>query len=296
MISSPYSTIWSERELVHKSGEENVQKGVFEHDSFIEKFYERPSGAIRRVNVRPDFGQKVAALTFDICETPGESAGYDGRIVDILRERNVEATFFICGKWLFTHRVRAKQLITDPLFELGSHTWDHANLKMAAEEVIAAQLDATHCAYCELTEELKKELPRSYGEMLPSSMRLFRFPYGRYHSSSLAAVASRGMQSIQWDVFSGDPDPENSAEAIAEEILSNTRSGSIIICHANGRGWNTAAALPRILDGLQAQNFSLVKVSSLLKIGDAQVSEIPYERVPGDNDKYDKYGIRTRSA
>ena len=45
-------------------------------------------------------GVKLVALTFDLCETDGSIAGYDGRIVDLLRAEDVKATFFAGGKWM----------------------------------------------------------------------------------------------------------------------------------------------------------------------------------------------------
>src|SRR5262245_31441567 len=49
-------------------------------------------GAVRRVDLPA--GKKMIALTFDLCEQPGEIAGYDGAIIDYLRRENVKATFF----------------------------------------------------------------------------------------------------------------------------------------------------------------------------------------------------------
>ena len=76
-------------------------------------------GSIRGVTLPP--GEKLIALTFDLCETDGDVAGYDGRIVDLLRAQGVKATFFAGGKWMETHQERAEQLMADPNFEIGSH-------------------------------------------------------------------------------------------------------------------------------------------------------------------------------
>ena len=74
-----------------------------------------------RVDLPP--GKKLVALTFDLCETPGELAGYDGAIVDILRARRIKATFFAGGQWMASHKTRTGQLLSDPLFEVGTHGW-----------------------------------------------------------------------------------------------------------------------------------------------------------------------------
>lgn len=53
-------------------------------------------GSIRSVELPP--GRKLIALTFDLCESDGNHAGYDGRVVDLLRAEGVKATFFAGGK------------------------------------------------------------------------------------------------------------------------------------------------------------------------------------------------------
>ncbi len=80
-------------------------------------------GVIRRVTLPA--GEKLIALTFDLCEISTEVAGYDGAIVDTLRKERVPATFFAGGHWLATHPERARQLAADPLFEIGNHSWSH---------------------------------------------------------------------------------------------------------------------------------------------------------------------------
>ena len=47
-------------------------------------------------------------------------------------------------------------------------------------------------------------------------------------------------------------------------VISQTRNGSIIIMHINGRGWHTAEALPTIIAKLREQGYELVTVSQLL--------------------------------
>ena len=75
-------------------------------------------------------GKKLVALTFDLCETAGEAAGYDGAIVDYLRSQRIKATYFAGGQWMASHKARAQQLLSDPLFEIGTHGWVHRNARL----------------------------------------------------------------------------------------------------------------------------------------------------------------------
>ncbi|MEQ1713922.1 MAG: polysaccharide deacetylase, partial [Hyphomicrobium sp.] len=83
------------------------------------------------------------------------------------------------------------------------------------------------------------------------------------------------------------PSPTQSARAIADAMVRNARPGSIIIAHANGRGFNTAAALPIAIPKLRAMGFEFVTVSELLAAGRAVIVPACYDSRPGDTDRYD---------
>jgi hypothetical protein len=109
-------------------------------------------GVIRAVRVTS--ARKPVALTFDLCEGPYEVAGFDGRIPDYLRANNIHATFFVGGKWIKTHQARAKQLMSDPLFELGNHTWAHSNLRTLSRLAITDEVKKAQIAYEQTRAEL----------------------------------------------------------------------------------------------------------------------------------------------
>jgi len=254
------------------------------------------NGVIRRVKLSS--GRKLIALTFDLCEQPGEVAGYDGAIIDYLRRENIKATFFAGGKWLRSHEERARQLMTDPLFEIGNHSEAHRNLRglegnrLANEilgpqrsyEMIRARLTQTQCVRDDAAAE----------SSIPPRITLFRFPYGACNPLSLQAVHDQGLRAIQWDVATGDPSPTVSAQAIAHAMLSRTRPGSIILNHANGRGWHTAEALPLAIPKLRKMGFEFVTVSELLDAGEPIVAETCYDNKPGDTDRYDVLAAHRR--
>jgi peptidoglycan/xylan/chitin deacetylase (PgdA/CDA1 family) len=61
-----------------------------------------------------------------------------------------------------------------------------------------------------------------------------------------------------------DPVPDNTAENILELVKERVQNGSIVIMHANGRGWHTAEALPLIIDHLRSEGYTLVTISQLI--------------------------------
>jgi hypothetical protein len=94
-----------------------------------------------------------------------------------------------------------------------------------------------------------------------------------------------GLLPIQWDVSSGDPTASQSAAGITQNVLEGVRPGSIVLFHANGRGWHTEAALPDIIAGLKARGYEFVTVTELLAAGEPVMSATCYDSRPGDVDR-----------
>lgn len=244
-------------------------------------------------SVKPRNGEKLVALTFDLCERSRGISGYDAALVDYLRDQRVKATFFAGGKWMRSHPDRTMQLMADPLFELGNHTWTHANLRMADGPEMHDQIARTQVEYGALRERLLgSKCAGAWGDQavgnVPARLALFRFPYGACDARALAAVNQSGLAAIQWSVVTGDPDKRQTAQAIARTVLSQVRPGSIVIAHANGRGWHTAEALPLIVPELRARGYRFVTVSELLARGEVVAADSCYELKPGDNLRYDR--------
>jgi peptidoglycan-N-acetylglucosamine deacetylase len=291
---------YSPEVLAGVAGEEKIARGNRSFDAPIKVAGLRPAspvpdalrGSIRRVDVPKS--EKVIALTFDLCEQRGEIAGYDGRIFDYLRQQRVKATFFAGGKWMVSHRARIEQLMADPLFEIGNHTETHPNLRLLNEAAIRQQVLAPQKAYQDARADLagKQCVATSAEGMtgIPELPTLFRFPYGTCNEASLKAVNDAGMLAIQWDVATGDPDPHEPAARIAAAMVNEAKPGSIIVNHANGRGWHTADALEIAIPKLKAHGYRFVTVSELLAMGKPVIAAECYDRRPGDVNRYDFLG------
>src|SRR5262249_28978906 len=148
---------WMASDLAYHKGDEHVHKTVTriapprrilaEYSPIAQR------GAVRRVKLAGD--KKLVALTFDLCEQPSEISGYQGGIVDFLREHRIKATFFMGGKWILSHRERAQQLMADPLFEVANHTWEHRNLRVVSGQALVDEIKNAQIAYEQVREELE---------------------------------------------------------------------------------------------------------------------------------------------
>jgi peptidoglycan/xylan/chitin deacetylase (PgdA/CDA1 family) len=241
----------------------------------------------------PPPGDKPIALTFDLCERERDRAGYDAAVVNYLRAHATRATFFAGGKWLRSHPTPAMQLIADPLFELGNHSWSHRSLTSLTRDRMEEQIQWAQAEYELLRESLAQSpCARQAGpgeiNKIPRAPTLFRFPYGTCSGAALELAARLGLTAVQWDVVTGDPSPAATGRVIADYVARQARPGSIVIMHANGRGRHTAEALPLLVPELSRRGFRFVTVSELLRLGSPETAAECYVSRPGDARRYDR--------
>lgn len=290
--------LWTAEELKPKTNDKRISKlrppdynppQLTKTDDTLPRLDNRFLNSVRRV--RLPIGQKLLALTFDLCERASEVTGYDSDIVNFLREQHIAATFFAGGKWLRSHEEKALQLMADPLFEIGNHGWTHENLRVITGQKMLDQIVWTQAEYQRIRAILnrKASTPELQQQMqqIPSQPLLMRFPFGACSSEALQTVNDLGLIAVQWDVVSGDPAKGLSVSALKHNVLGTVRPGSIVVFHANGRGWNTAKALPEIVKILKEKGFKFVTASQLLQQGIPESVNECYELRPGDNRRYD---------
>lgn len=244
---------------------------------------------IRRVN--PAKGERLVALTFDLCERATNVAGYQNEIVNHLRAQHIPATFFAGGKWMRSHPEKALQLMADPLFEVGNHAWTHANMAVADDAEARRQVLWTQAQYELLRAELARRAAAKglSAEMaaVPPVPRLFRLPYGRNAERTLDLLAGLGLPIIQWDVLGEWNDGSGSPQKSAEYAVKRVRPGSIILLHANAVPKNTQLVVPILTRMLTAGGYHFVTVSELLRAGTPETVRSGYFAKPGDNVQYD---------
>ncbi|MDB6119249.1 MAG: peptidoglycan-N-acetylglucosamine deacetylase [Verrucomicrobiaceae bacterium] len=193
----------------------------------------------------------VIAYTFD----DGPSPEYTPHLLDILKERNIKATFFLIGKSVSTWPDIVKRIV-DEGHEIANHTWDHQQLTKLKESRVLQELQSTHDA-----------IVKACG-VAPI---LYRPPYGAASLSQRKMIHEKlGYPTILWDV---DPEDWRSPKSIAkvhDQVLKQTRSGSIILCHDIHK--QTVDAMPSTLDELKSRGFQFVTVTQLLNL-DAQTAK-----------------------
>lgn len=192
---------------------------------------------------------KAVALTFDLCPVR-KAGGFDVELIEFLIENHVPATFFMSGKWIAKHDPEVKRLLEIPFFEVGTHGDVHAHLPLHSEEEQRREILGP-------VTLLKTRYARQTA--------LFRPPYGEYNDLTVEVVKALGLQFIQWNLESGDPDPLLATEQILDRVKRRTKPGSIIVFHANGKGKHTKEVIEDLaIDFLPGNNLKPVTVSELL--------------------------------
>lgn len=95
--------------------------------------------------------------------------------------------------------------------------------------------------------------------------KYFRPPYVEMNQPLIDVADSLGLRVVMYDLASGDPDTNITAQRMIPYVVSSAKNGSIIVMHVNGRGWHTAEALPSIIAGLKKRGFRFVKISEMAK-------------------------------
>ena len=189
--------------------------------------------------------EKYIALTFD----DGPHTKYTLEILDILKENNAVATFFIIGENASEHPELVRTVI-DAGCEIGNHTWSHAYLDKLSEDKIREELAKTDSYLYELTGQ---------------HPRLFRPPGGRTNNTVLNIAEEFGYVSVLWSKDTRDWSCP-SVDDVISSALKDSSNGDIILFHDYNAGKSpTPTALRRILPRLIANGYKTVTVSELLE-------------------------------
>lgn len=185
----------------------------------------------------------TVALTFD----DGPNPPYTQRILKILREQNVIATFFVVGSQVQKYPEVVRE-ISESGYPVENHSLTHPKLYKLANTVVDAELDQARDLIMQNTNVEPK---------------WFRPPYGTSNVIIDEAVAKRGYKLVFWTVDTLDwkaPD----TEFIWQRFISQIRPGAIVLLHDGGGNRDkTIAILPRIIQYLRDQGYSFVTLDQL---------------------------------
>jgi peptidoglycan-N-acetylglucosamine deacetylase len=191
------------------------------------------------------------ALTFDDGPHPQGTPA----MLETLRDHGAEATFFLAGEQVERHPALVAEIVAAG-HRVELHCHRHRN-----------QLRLTPRMLLDDAERARAAIEESGGQAIAD----YRPPYGIFSAGGLAAIRSRGWRPVLWSKWGRDWDRRASPESITRRLIAGVSAGDILLLHdadyysASGSWVGTAAALPRILELLEARGLR----SRLLRRGGA---------------------------
>lgn len=189
--------------------------------------------------------EKLIYLTFDV----GYEGGYTTKILDVLKENDVKAAFFITGQFLKTNPNIIQRMI-DEGHIIGNHTVNHKCLPECSEETIKEEMMNLH---------------KDIFEKFNYEMKYMRPPKGEYSEQCLAYIQNLGYKAVMWS-FAYD-DWENNKQGREEygkkKIMNNVHNGEIMLLHATSK--DNANILDEVIKNIKSQGYEFKSLDEFVK-------------------------------
>lgn len=192
--------------------------------------------------IRGNPNEKTVALTFD----DGPHPAFTSRILAILKQHNINATFFVVGKMA----ERNPGLVRAEASEgnlVGNHTYDHVNLTKIPDSIVSAEWQKGSAVI--------KSILGDYPQFC-------RPPGGDYDKSVITAAMQQGLTTVLWTDDPGDY-AKPGDKTIERRVLDRISNGGIILLHDGIQ--QTIDVLPQIIDHLEKQGFKFVTVDQMIR-------------------------------
>lgn len=183
-----------------------------------------------------------AALTFDDGPTP-----VTNKLVKLLKDSGVSATFFVLGAKLKDDRTTVKQM--QSVGEIANHSWSHPAFNTLSSKGIKSEVNDTQ----DLIRTVQRPAPK-----------LMRPPYGARDENVNRILAKLGMAEALWS--SDTQDALNASwQQIADNGVNGIGPGAIILMH-DGKDTTLTALRKKILPAARRQKIRFVTLSEMLAI------------------------------
>jgi len=184
----------------------------------------------------------TVAMTFD----DGPHPKLTPKLLDMLKERNIKATFFVIGKCVAENPDIAKRIV-DEGHEIANHSWSHPQLTKLSPPAFAAEIAQTNDAIEEATGIRPVVMRPPYGAINPTLTKRLNEEYG-------LSVIIWSVDPLDWKIRKSDH--------VSSHIIKNAAPGAIILAHDIHA--STVDAMPATLDALQSKGYKFATVSELI--------------------------------
>ncbi|KGP72612.1 delta-lactam-biosynthetic de-N-acetylase [Pontibacillus yanchengensis] len=189
--------------------------------------------------------EKVVYLTFD----NGYEQGYTGQILDVLKEKQVPATFFVTGHYVNSASDLVKRMVKEGHI-VGNHSWSHPDFSKMSKERIAKELSKVEKAVAEITDQ--------------DSMMYLRPPRGTFSERSLATTEELGYITMFWSLAFVDwhTNQQKGWEYAYRSVINQIHPGAVMLLHTVSE--DNAEALEHMIEELQKQGYQFKSLDHLV--------------------------------
>ena len=161
--------------------------------------------------------KKYVYLTFD----EGYEAGYTPKILQVLKENNVTATFFLTAHYVNTQENLVKEMIENKHI-VGNHTVNHKSMSDLTDEKVKEEVMNLHTA-----------VYQKFGY----EMKYIRPPKGEFSERTIDITNGLGYKTVMWSFAYDDWDENKQGreDYAKKKILDNVHPGAVILLHGNSK-------------------------------------------------------------
>lgn len=188
--------------------------------------------------------EKMLYLTFDA----GYENGNIAKILDVLKEEDVSAAFFVLKNMITKEGDLVKRMVQDGHL-VCNHTMSHKDTTKMSEQDFCAELEGLASIY---KDRVGEDMPMYY-----------RPPEGKYNEKTLQYASKMGYKTVFWSMAYADWDNEKQpkAEDAMNILLKNTHNGAVILLHPTSK--TNAEILSDLIKTWKAQGYSFGTLDDL---------------------------------
>ena len=192
-----------------------------------------------------DSTRKVLYLTFDA----GYENGCTEKILDVLKDQQVPAAFFLVGNYLEKNADLVRRMVEEGHI-VGNHTMHHYDMsRLTGKDAFSAELQDLEVLYREVTG---REMPKFY-----------RPPQGIYSEENLRMAKELGYKTVFWSLAYVDwnNEAQPTREDAFRKLLPRTHPGAVVLLHSTSR--TNAAILEELIEKWREEGYTFGTLEEL---------------------------------
>ena len=183
-------------------------------------------------------------LTFDL----GYEAGYTATILNVLKENNIQGTFFVTAHYINTASDLVQRMI-DEGHIVGNHTVNHKSMPSLSDEKLKSEVMKLHT-----------QIYQKYNY----EMKYLRPPKGEYSERTLSLCENLGYKTVMWSFAYVDWDEKKqpSKDEAMDKIVSNLHNGEIMLLHATSK--TNADIMSQMIKKVQEEGYEFKSLEDFI--------------------------------